>query len=69
MPRADRKCFLLAHCQTIDTQSSFTVSKHAFLITSPYFNLYLRIVLNTFLPTRIEFMSELLFLYSHLLET
>ena len=68
MPRADRKCFLLAHFQTIDTQSYFTVSEHAFLITSPCFSLNLRIVLNTFLPKRIEFMSEPLFLYFNSLE-
>ena len=29
--RADRKCFLLAHCQTIDVQTCVTVPRHVFL--------------------------------------
>ena len=35
LPRADRKCFLLAHCQTIGTQSWFTVPRLVFLIGFP----------------------------------
>ena len=35
MPHANRKCFLLVHCQTIDVHSSFTVPRLAFLIGFP----------------------------------
>ena len=38
LPRANRKCFLLFHYQTIDFQSCFTVSRHAFLIGCPITN-------------------------------
>ena len=35
LPCANRKCVLLVHCQTIDVQSCFTMSRHAFLIGFP----------------------------------